>query len=283
MDFLNEKVIHKTFGEGSIINFDDTYVKISFKSGDKKFRFPDAFKDYITFIDKKATNVVSKKIEERDEELKIEQLVLQKEADLEREKLSILNQIERTKNSKIHPSRQSVFWCEPNEELQIFTDWKVFSGEIKSGNKKGEPRRFVRMNQSSASLITGIKDGMPEEDRRILGMFMPNETFDGRLCADGYIEAHPEYRIHLSEAESKKMLFWNYYVDEKSPTKTIWNSGRQRYFENVWMAQILRDIVDLRKKPEEQKHAKAFFEYFCKVNFIDQRQLPNANGALKRI
>ena len=73
MDLVNKKVMHKTFGEGNVIKFDDLYIKINFKSGDKKFIFPDAFKNYITFIDEKATNLVNEKIEKNEEEQKIEE------------------------------------------------------------------------------------------------------------------------------------------------------------------------------------------------------------------
>lgn len=280
MDFVNEKVIHKTFGEGNVVNFDDLYIKINFESGDKKFRFPDAFINHITFVDQKATNIVSKKIEEKQ---KVEELILKKEKALECERKFILDQKERMKNAKFQPNIQSVFWCEPNEAEKIFEEWKVFGGEIKSGNKKGEPRQFARMNQNSACLLTETKENVSEKNRQILGAFMTTESFDGALCTDGYIKAHPEYRLQLSEEESGKMLFWNYYVDEKSPKKTVWNSGRQRYFDNVWMAQILRDIVDLRDNPEEKKYAQGFLDYFCNANCISLFQLGTPNGALTRI
>lgn len=283
MDLVNKKVIHETFGKGKVINYNDLYININFESGDKKFSFPDAFRNYITFIDQKATNLVNKKIEKKEEKQKMEELIIKREKDLEREQQSILDQIERMKNVKVHPRIQSVFWCEPDEVDEIFAEWKVFTGRIKSGKNKGEPRKFVRMNQNSACLITIIKDHMPEEDRQILGFFMANESFNGRLCEDGYIKAHSKYRLRLSEEESEKILFWNYYVDEKSSDKTIWNSGRQRYFDNMCMAQILRDIVGLREKSEEHKDAQEFFEHFCNANFIDQNEIPDANGVLTGI
>ena len=138
------------------------------------------------------------------------------------------------------------------------------------------------MSPNSACLITKRKEDMKEEDRKILGVFLANESFDGRECEDGYISAHPEYRVQLTREESDKMLFWNYYLDENDPTNTVWNSGRQRYFDNTWMAQILRDIVSLRENPEEKKDAKTFFDHFCKLNFINQDELADAKGALVR-
>lgn len=280
MDLVNKNVMHKTFGKGNVINYDDSYINIRFKSGNKKFSFPDAFRKHITFIDQKATNLVNKQIEKKEEKRKKEELILKKEKALEQERQYILNQNKLIKNSKVHSKIQSVFWCESNEEDEIFKDWKVFAGEIKSGNKKGQPRKLTRMNQNSACLITSRKDNMPEEDRQILGVFMANEYFNGGLCEDGYITAHSEYRLHFSKEESEEMLFWNYYSDKRSGNKTIWRSGRHRYFDNIWMAQILRDIVILREEPQEREYAQAFLDYFCKINLINQNELPIADGAL---
>lgn len=290
MDLVNEKVMHNTFGKGNVINYNKSYIKINFKSGDKRFVFPDAFRKYITFTDQRATNLVNKKIKIVEEERRIEEekrikedLILKKERALKQEEEYILKQRKRIKSGRVNTVIQSVFWCEPDEEDEIFTEWKVFTGKVKSGKSKGQPRRLARMNENSACLLTRREDTMAEGDRQILGVFMANESFDGRSCEDGYITAHPEYRIQLSEEESEKILFWNYYVDKASSKNTIWNSGRQRYFDNIWMAQILRDIVSVKKQPHEREYAQAFFDYFCTVNFINQVELPSANGAMKRV
>lgn len=283
MDLVNKKVMHGTFGKGNVIKHDDSYIKINFKSGDKRFSFPGVFKDYITFIDERANSLVNKKIEIEEERQKREQLIREEERALEREQRLIAIQQKSRRGRKVHPKIQSVFWCEPEEEEEIFTEWKVFTGKIKSGKNKGEPRRLARMTQNSACLITTRQDDMKEKDRRILGLFMANETFDGRSCEDGYITAHSKHRIKLSEEESEKILFWNYYADNESSSRTVWKSGRQRYFDNIWMAQILRDIVDLRDKPEEKKAVQDFLEYFCKINTINQNEIPSPNGALMQV
>lgn len=291
MDLVNKKVTHKTFGEGEVIDYNDSYIKINFEEGDKKFIFPDVFKEYITFIDQSANDLVNEKNEKKDaiireeerllrEEQARQEEVLKQERILEQERLYIIEQKKLLRSGAVHSKIQSVFWCEKDEEEEIFKDWQVFTGKIKSGKNKGEPRKLPRMNQNSVCLITRREGKMKEEDRQILGLFMTEESFDGRKCEDGYIKAHPKYRIQLSEEESEKMLFWNYYIDEKSPESTTWNSGRQRYYDNIWTAQILRDIVELREKPEEIEEAKAFFEHFCKVNIINIDDLPVADGVL---
>ena len=112
---------------------------------------------------------------------------------------------------------------------------------------------------------------------------MVEENFIGKLSEDGYIPAHSKYRIQLTEQEAEQMLFWNYYVNEKFTHKMTWNTGKHRYFDNVWMAQILRDIVSLKTDPQEKELAKQFFTHFCKMNEITAQELPQPNGALKRI
>ena len=112
---------------------------------------------------------------------------------------------------------------------------------------------------------------------------MVSSGFRNRGQNDESIPAHLEYRIRLSALESEKMLFWNYYVNEQHPDKIVWNSGRHRYFDNVWMAQILRDIVSLRKDPVQRDLAQRFLEYFCQANQLDANTLPQPDGALSRI
>lgn len=279
----NKEVIHKTFGKGNVVNYDDSYISINFESGDKKFVFPDVFKDHVTFVDQKATNSVKKKLEKKEEELEKQALILKEEQELKREQQYLWEQQQNIKNRKIHPKTQSVFWANEEDEETIFKDWRVFTGEIKSGKSQGEPRKLVRMSENSACLITKRDDDLPEKERKILGFFMADESFNGRECEDGYIIAHPEYRIQLSKEESDKMYFWTYYMDEKTPNETIWNSGRQRYFDNIWMAQILNDLVSLRDEAENKEEAQAFFEYFCKMNHISKIEISEPIGPLTKI
>ncbi len=62
-----------------------------------------------------------------------------------------------------------------------------------------------------------------------------------------------------------------------------WNTGKYRYFDNLWMAQILLDIVSLKSEPTERELAQQFLKHFCKMNQITAHDLPKPNGALLRI
>jgi hypothetical protein len=288
MDLVNKQVMHRIFGKGSVVKYDDSYIKVEFSSGNKRFVFPDAFETYLTFTDQRAAKWVGKMVQERKRERKEEKLKLKKLKALQNEKRQHLLErerlvVKRRRTHGIHPRSQSVFWCKAQEQDSIFARWNIFAGVIKSGQKKGQPKRLVRINQNSACLLTARDSDVAEKDRRILGVFMVNETFSGKQCVDGYIPAHSEYRLRLSEQESEKMLFWNYYVNKRYPQKMTWNAGRHRYFDNIWLAQILRDIVSFKKKPQERECVQRFFEYFCKMNRIEKGELPKPNGALMRI
>ena len=282
MNLVNKKVVHRTFGEGNVVSHNEDYINIDFESNIKKFVFPDVFGEYMTLTDQKEFTIIKMQIQEQEEKRKKEALRLKREQALQQEYQRTMEQKTVVKKPGTNPELQSAFWCKAEEVEEVFTEWKVFVGEIKNGIKKGQPRKLSRMNQKSACLLTRRESDMPEKNRRILGVFMAEEDFNGKTCSDGYIPAHPDHRLHLSEQESQKMLFWNYYVDEKFPKMKTWNSGRHRYFANIWMAQILQDIVSLREESEEQKKAQLFFEHFCKSNHIDVDELPKPNGALVR-
>ena len=283
MNLINKKVTHKSFGIGSIVQQNESSIEINFETENKKFVFPDVFGSYLTLHDKedaKSLEVIiqNQELERKEEEMKKEEekLRLQKKHELRLEYEKLM------KNHKLHPESQMVFWCEPEEQDHLFSEWKAFSGLIKSGNNKGKPNKPIRLHQNSAVLVTEVDPGASEKERRILGVYMVNEGFVGKLCVDGYIPAHTKYKIKLTEEESNQLHFWTYYIDVKSPEKVTWSSGKYRYFNNLWMAQILHDIVSLKTNPKEQELARQFLKHFCKINQITDQELPKPSGVLTR-
>ncbi|MED3867182.1 malate synthase [Priestia megaterium] len=284
MNLINKKVTHKLFGIGSIVKYNDSSIEIHFASENKKFVFPDVFGKHLKLHDKSVADLLGKIIEKKEMEHNEKERKKEEEKKLQRKNQELRWGLEKLmKNHKLHSESQMVFWCDTEEQNSSFLEWKVFSGVIKSGNNKGKPTKPIRLHQNSAVLLTAIDSSMPEKDRRILGVYMVNEDFIGKLCEDGYIPAHSKYRLQLTEQESDQMLFWEYYINERSSQKMTWNTGKYRYFNNLWMAQILLDIVDLKSDPKERELAQQFFEHFCKMNLITAEELPKPSGALMRM
>ncbi|HLR51741.1 MAG TPA: malate synthase [Candidatus Avamphibacillus sp.] len=281
MNLINEEITHKTFGEGNIVDQDESFITIDFEEDTKKFVYPDAFGKFITLKDPDTAESFKKIISKMEQE----ELERKREKEKEQHALEQLRKSQPGKRAgkpKIHESSQIVFWLDAEEQQNVFNDWQVSTGTVQSGKNKGQPNKPARVRPNSASLLTARKSDDPEKERRILGLYMVNETFTGELGDDGMVPAHAEFRIKLTDEEAEKMLFWNYYINKNYPHRMTWNSGKYRYFDNVWTAQILKDIIALKTDEKEVKEAENFLEYFCKMNALDMDNIPEANGALKQ-
>lgn len=279
MDLINEEITHKVFGEGNIIAQDGSFVTVDFNEDIKKFVYPDAFGQYMTLNNQeiaKSFETILKKNEKKEALLEKKRVEKRAQLELERRRQDML------RNLQIHESSQIVFWLDEEEQQSVFTDWHAFTGTVQSGNDKGHPNRAARLRPNSAGLLTARETNQEETERRILGIYMVDDTFAGNLSDDGIVPAHAEHRIELTEEESEKMLFWNYYINKNHPHRTTWNSGKYRYFDNVWTAQILKDIIALRTDEKEIKAVENFLEYFGQMNAIDINNIPEADGALKQ-
>ena len=284
MNLIDKKVTHDRFGMGRIVKQNGSTIEIHFASENKMFVFPDVFAKHLKLQDKRDAESLEGIIQEKEKKRKEEEWQKEEEKKLQRKQLELRLEHEKLmKNYKLHPEAQFVFWCDDEERNTSLSEWEVYSGVIKSGNNKGKPNKPSRLHQNSAVLLTAVDSKMHEKDRRILGVYMVGENFIGKRCEDGIIPAHTKFRLQLSEEESKKLPFWKYYVNEKSPEKMSWNTGKYRYFNNLWMAQILRDIVTLKSDEKEQELAQQFFNHFCKINQIAVQDIPEPNGTLTRI
>lgn len=283
MNLINKEVSHRRFGKGSIVKHNDSFIEISFTTESKKFLYPDAFGKYLKLHDEEAANSVKKVLQKKEMKQKIEEQKKEEELELrQKEYQRRLEHEKLMKNHKLHPASQMVYWCDEEDQTTALEEWKVFTGLVKSGKNKGTPNKPSRLHRNSACLLTAREANKPEQERRILGLYMVKDNFIGKLCEDGYIPAHSEYKIQLTEQESDQLLFWNYYVNEKTPEKVTWKTGKYRYFDNMFMAQILQDIISLKTNPEEKELAQRFFEHFCKMNNILEEEIPKPNGVLMR-
>ena len=279
MNLINEAVTHKVFGEGSIVEHEESIITIEFNKDIKKFVYPDAFGKFITLNDRSIAQAFKDVFLKRE----MEEEALEKKREEENERL-VLEQRRRDKlkNHKIHESSQVVFWLDEEEQESVFVDWEASTGVLQSGKNKGQPNRAARLGPNSVGLLTARASDQPEVERQILGLYMVDEMFSGNQSNDGMVPSHTAYRIELTDQEAEKMLFWNYYINKNYPDRTAWNSGKYRYFDNVMTAQILNDIIALKTDEDEINEANSFLNYFCERNVLDINDIPEAAGALKQ-
>lgn len=255
-NILNKTVRHRTYGEGTICSFADNIVAVKFGSAEKKFIYPDAFKDYLILTESKSRQYIEKKLLELEEENRLKREQEEREAELKR----LLEALPLDDNA------QAAFGFKENDRKQTLCDWAVSLGKFRTGYNKGKPRIPTRLYPNSACILTCHEKGTPEEERRIWGVFMAREDFVGPDCKDGIIKAHEKYKIYLTEAEADKLRYWDYFGEEDTVPK--WGLIEHRYVSNKVTAEILSDILELKEGTEEETLCKDFITYYCKLNKI---------------
>lgn len=65
MDLLGREVIHKSFGNGSVVEQSGEYIIIKFLIGIKKFLYPDAFENFLSITNLQIQEKINAEIEEK--------------------------------------------------------------------------------------------------------------------------------------------------------------------------------------------------------------------------
>jgi hypothetical protein len=107
MNILNEKIQHKTFGEGTVINQDTSKISIAFREqyGVKQFIYPDAFEEFLKLNNSDLESSVVQELHEK--QAHIEAKRLQKHQEDEVNRLRALELIKTPKKKLATKSRTS--------------------------------------------------------------------------------------------------------------------------------------------------------------------------------
>lgn len=167
-------------------------------------------------------------------------------------------------------------------ESVMLRRWAAYAGIYQSGKNKDKPIKLKQVLANSLVVLTTREPNTPESDRFIFGVFLADESYEGDNQAEGYVTAHPKWRIALSPAETQKILFWKYYANDNSPDKAHWGTGLFRYISDEQAVQILQNIASIRTTPSDKDFAKQFLDHYCTINAIDKASIAPPNGALFR-
>lgn len=255
MKLVGQTIKHKVFGTGIVSNKDDHILTICFPIGEKQFIYPDAFSKFLVLRDGNMQNEIQNLLYEKNAEKRAQQQIIQDEQ--ERRKL--------LRSLKITPNSQAVFNLNNDDINDTFSSWTISTGCYLSGDSKGKPRTPHRLKPNSLCLLTHCGEDTIEQERRIIGAFMVEEDFFGKVCRDGVIKAHETYRIRLSS--DNEVLFWPYL--EENPPEKPWGNVAFKYFNNVIARKILFDIKEALQDSSDSELMKEFYEYFCKINHIN--------------
>ena len=152
-------------------------------------------------------------------------------------------------------------------ESRIFRDWVTNSG-VNINNK--EPRQIARRDEliGRLCLLTTVKPNYKEKDRVIFGMFIIKKVDKSIYGIDEMVVSDEKYRLKFNFAESEKLKFWSIYKNPNKPDLKLWGSGLFRYIENNDALQFLKMAVEIKTGTSEEKFAKEFLEYYCRINNI---------------
>lgn len=112
MDLLNQIVIHKAFGEGTVIKQNENYITVSFNIGEKMFAFPTAFDGFLQAKDKAISNQIKTMLDEfvTAEQSKEQEKKKEQELKFHRESEGGTNKFLKRKNNT-HPRANIAFKC----------------------------------------------------------------------------------------------------------------------------------------------------------------------------
>lgn len=165
-------------------------------------------------------------------------------------------------------------------ESQILRDWRAFAGIRHSGDHKGQPMKLNQVRVNSLCILTTRDPDTAEKDRYIFAVFLIDEVNEGDHLEEGFVKAHKKYRIKLTPEEAHKMLFWTYHANLNKPERALWSSGLHRYMNEIESAQILRDLINIKKGTKDEKLAMEFMEHYSSIKDLDIRSIPENAGAL---
>lgn len=346
MNLDNEIVIHKVFGEGSILQLAGDRLTVSFISGVKKFIFPDAFNGFLMAKNPKISEqiqelikefecVKQKDLQEKQNAVAIERQLYTEQKEFRSPRKSVKN-IQRANiafkcnfcdggqsdeqvgfngvcsDDLIHNNivMEKRTWCSSGDcpclsyhsgnmtreeldsmckddgfvcyESQMLREWKAMAGIVQHGENKGKPMKLNQVQTNSLCVLTTRDPRSKEEDRYIFAVFLVDDSYEGDGRDEGYVSTTSEYKIKLTPAEARSLLFWNYHANDNHPEVAVWSSGLHRYFEDEQAVQILRDIAKIKKGTDEEVLSEKFLQHFCRINGVDISTVKGLSGALKK-
>ncbi|HWQ51192.1 MAG TPA: hypothetical protein VN369_05240 [Terriglobales bacterium] len=263
MNIVGQPVRHRTFGPGVITALTGGIATVCFQDSEKKFIYPDAFKDFLTLRDRGIQQCIE------------EQAACKEAAIQERnqEEQAQRNRRQKLLNFKVISNSHAAFNIPPEHAGQVCETYMLSTGTYLNGYSKGQPRVADRIKPNSVCLLTSRPDGQAEPKRRILGACMVAEDFFGEDNRDGIIEGHPQYR--LAVPAERQMLFWEYFNRSTPP---CWGKTPFKYCSGEMIHKILFKLMEFSETAAQREASIEFYEYFCKRNLLPPLMPPDANA-----
>ena len=166
-------------------------------------------------------------------------------------------------------------------EADLLTDWTP-SAEYTTSTDDWRGRTIKNAELGGVCILTAVRPNMDEEARKIFGVFIIDDIYEGYIEKCGYVKAHIDSKIELSVVETNNFNFWDFYRNENSP-KCKWGQGAFRYLYDEQSAQILKKLAEIKKGTIDEARTENLLKLFCKSRGIDTSRISEPCGALRRL
>lgn len=163
-------------------------------------------------------------------------------------------------------------------ESRLLNGW-VASAEYNTDDWTG--RTIKNVEYGGLCILTAVKPNMDEKSRKIFGLFIIDEIYEGSKAECGHVKAHIDHRVELSVAETNNFNFWDFYKNENSPN-CKWGQGAFRYLYDEQAAQVLKKLAEIKKGTIDEDRVDSMFKQFCKSREIDICNISEPCGANKK-
>ena len=251
MDFIGQKVKHKSFGEGFILSISEKIIKIEFTIGIKKLQYPQVFENLVIAIDadvqKAITDKIKKDKESADEAKKV--FLQEKEKEDERKKSALLN-----KQGKIvGGDLDSMFSADYNVEYlarhPILTYQEV---EKQFGIKIAGFGRGINPTQTTIVLISSIKKSGNSF------VYHDKWTKDGEYIYSG------EGKIGDQKLNKGNLAIKNAELDNKKLHLFVKFSPQEYYYQGVF------ELVEYTYEDDKDEDGNMRKEYKFRLRKVDE-------------
>lgn len=165
-------------------------------------------------------------------------------------------------------------------ESRLLIDWTAYA-EYDNKNGSWRARAIRQAEIGDLCLLTAIRPNMKEKDRKIFGVFLIGDVYEGDDENCGYVEADSKYRVELNIAETNNYEFWDYYKNTNRPKETRWGQGAFRYITNEEGAQILKKLVEIKRGTKEIELVEEMLIKYCENKGINIDEISEPKGANK--
>ncbi len=275
MDLLNQKVTHTKFGAGTIVDQQDKTVTVAFRKDKKKFVYPEGFGTFLKLEDEKTENIMN--------------AVISKKKDQEdQERTKVLSEIREKKDARpstsagSQPANKCNVAIKREKAEALGDDRRVTAGRVMSGAKKGTAMNFRGVSKGNLVMLTTRDAKTEEKDRYIYSVFLVQNHSDAEGESEGFLEAHPEYCIALSEEEAHQVKFWEFYYNDKKPEVVRMGSGQHRYLSDIQAAQVLQKMLQVVTSQDEKEQIQKIMDCFLEEKGMSLDGIKEPSGALTR-